>query len=473
MASSSPEPATPPTSWWRELVATWRGLRPWPRRGLRALATLAVIAWATQLAEMPWRSALRGSDNSFYYFWLRSLMVDGDWEFTNDVRECDTLPSEEFRQEMLALPRTLTGRQPNKYGIGWAVAAAPAYLAADATVAAGRALGVWRLERDGYNPVYQLAQHVWHFALALGSLLLAWRCARRWCDPQPALFGVLLLWGASPLAYYQTIKLTLSHSLSFLAVALMTWALLRARETRGAAWPWLLAGAAYGLAVITRFQLAVLAVVPAGLWLVEAWRGGLRAAARPAGALVLGALPLLALQFFAWHAVYGRWLVFTYGEAGEGFNWLRPELFGGLLSARHGLLYWHPFLLAGFVGLGWLAWRRDALARAGVLTAALVIYVNAAWWCWWFASSFGQRAFDAPLLFLMIGLAALLARLPAGARRAVGWLGAAATAWNFYVMALFYTTAIPRDTPVTWAEMLRAGGRAWAVVARFFETAGW
>ncbi len=40
-------------------------------------------------------------------------------------------------------------------------------------------------------------------------------------------------------------------------------------------------------------------------------------------------------------------------------------------------------------------------------------------------------------------------------------------------MALFYTTAIPRDPPVTWGQMLLAGGMAWEVIARFLRNAGW
>jgi hypothetical protein len=196
-----------------------------------------------------------------------------------------------------------------------------------------------------------------------------------------------------------------------------------------------------------------------------------RRAAEMAGAWVAGALPWLALQFFAWHVVYGRWIVFTYGEQGEGFNWLSPNFYGGLLSPRHGLFYWHPFLLTGVLGLIWLAKRSEAVARAGALAVALVIYVNAAWWCWWFAPSFGQRAFDGACLFLMLGLAFLLARLPARGRSVVCWVGGVAVVWNFYVMTAFYTTAISRDAPVTWLEMLQSGGKTWQIVARFLSSA--
>ena len=298
MDNLSGEQTVPPGRWWPELVATWRGLTSARRRGLLAIWGATLVAFGSQFAEMPWRSALRGSDSSFYYFWLRSLMVDGDWDFRNDIKECDTLPTEAFREEMLQQPLTPAGRQPNKYGIGWAVLTVPAYLAADGVVAAGRGLGVWTLARDGYNPIYQIFIYSWHFLLALGGLVLAWRVVSRWCgDREAALLGVVLLWAASPLPYYQTIKLSLSHSAGFSAVVLMCWGLVHAAEGRGR-WPagfWWVAGTGFGLAVILRFQLAVFGVVPAWVWL----RGWRVAGARAAGAFALGALPLVGLQLFA------------------------------------------------------------------------------------------------------------------------------------------------------------------------------
>ena len=254
-----------------------------PPAGLLAIACATLFAFGTQFAEMPWRSALRGTDSSFYYFWLRSAMVHGDWDFRRDIIECNTMP-DDFRQLILKDPPTPTGRQANKYGIGWAVLSVPPYLLADGVVAAGRGLGVWSLERDGYNPVYQIFIYTWHFLLALASLVLAWRVVSRWCgDREGALLGVVLLWAASPLPFYQTIKLSLSHSASFLAITLMCWGLMRAPDERKSLAPWWVAGVGLGLAVTLRFQLAVFAVVPAWVWLRGAREAGERAQLGPGG----------------------------------------------------------------------------------------------------------------------------------------------------------------------------------------------
>src|SRR5215218_6880034 len=110
MASSSPSPQR---SFEDKLRRFWIGL----------CVVVAGSLCVSQLLEIPARSALRGYDNTFNYLWLRSVAVDHDWDFRNDLQACDTL-TPEYRASALALPVTATGRIPNKYGIGWAVLSA-------------------------------------------------------------------------------------------------------------------------------------------------------------------------------------------------------------------------------------------------------------------------------------------------------------------------------------------------------------
>ena len=43
------------------------------------------------LFKNPFQTAIHGWDNSFYYFWLRSPFVGGDFDFRDDIKETDTL----------------------------------------------------------------------------------------------------------------------------------------------------------------------------------------------------------------------------------------------------------------------------------------------------------------------------------------------------------------------------------------------
>lgn len=455
--TSAPNPAPPaPDGQTDGLRATVAAL-PGVQKLLLAALLLGILGvFAIPFAQIERFSMLRGTDNTFYYFWLRSAAVDGDWDFADDLREADTLTP--FHREAIErIPLTDTGRVANKYGIGWALVSTPFYLVADAIVLTG--LGDW--PRDGYSAPYQVCIQTGQFLIGLAGLWLAWCCARRVCgDSRAALWGVLLGVAAGPQLYYLTLKLSLSHAAAFTAIALMTFACLAAREKSARAWPWILAGAAWALAVLMRFQLAVFAILPAWIWLERLLaEKTVRPALVRAVWLLAGLAPLILLQLYAWRVVYGNWLVFTYGENGEGFNWTRPEILNVLFSPRHGLFYWHPFLLLGLAGLVRLA-LRDALQRAALVCLALTLYVNAAWWCWWFAgNSFGSRAFEAAMLFFMFGLAALLARASTRWKHVLLTTGGIACAWNFFVMLLFYASVISRDGPVTWLEKLRAGIR--------------
>ncbi|WP_148218187.1 hypothetical protein [Opitutus terrae] len=458
---------------------------------------IGLAFFVSQLAEIPYRSALRGYDNTFNYLWLRSAIEDGDWDFRNDLAACNTLVPEQ-RAAALGLPPTKSDRIPNKYGVGWAVLTLPSYLAAESIVGVGRWTGWWSLSGDGFGPVHQIAVQVGHALLAVLALLLAVKVISSWLnDRAAALLGLLTVWLASPLLYYQSVNLSMSHGAAFFAIALLAYALERAtagssvdRPTVNRGW-WLLAGAAFGLAVTTRFQLVVFGVVVA--WTVRRaarCRAGSPDPAAPraatdsgdltleigsaAGAaasgdpalrlravsslamLVLGAAPFVLLQLWAWRVVYGEWFVFSYGAEGEAFHWARPELLNSWFSSWHGLFYWHPFLLVAFTGmLGWIWQQRGAALGWGAAWCATA-FINAAWWCWWFASAFGNRGYDAALLPMMAGAGWLFRRAGARSRRALLVIAAAAAGWNVYLALLYRSGAIARHAPVTWLEMLAA-----------------
>jgi hypothetical protein len=267
---------------------------------------------------------------------------------------------------------------------------------------------------------------------------------------------VICTWAASPLVYYQFGNVSMSHGAAFFAVSLLAFSVYRAtRASKKIHW-WVIAGGALGLAVVIRYQLALFSI-PA-LWALFTKDEARSRLARTL-ALAAGALPFGVLQSVAWRGVYGEWLVFSYGVEGEKFHWGSPEVWNSFFSAWHGLVYWHPIALVGVGGLAAWIWRARAGTWAWGISFGLILYVNAAWWCWWFASSFGNRGYDAAWLPLMAGMAWLF-RSTSGFSRAACWSVAITLGlWNFYVMVLYRTGAISRSEPVTWSEMFEAGSR--------------
>src|SRR5690606_5545844 len=126
------------------------------------------------------------------------------------------------------LPLTEVGRVPNKYGIGWALASAPFYLIAKALVGASNLLGA-NSANDGFDPAFQIAQQLGHLGYASIGLFLLYRCMRVWWDADAAARAIAVGWLATPLLYYQSTNLSMSHSLVFTIVAASLHAAVRLR----------------------------------------------------------------------------------------------------------------------------------------------------------------------------------------------------------------------------------------------------
>lgn len=412
-------------------------------RGLVLLClavSAAAIAWtAWDMAGPSRRPMLQGWDDSYYYFWLPSVVIDHDLDFTNQVEQCRTMNAD-MREAALAQPRLPSGLPANKYPPGWAIGSLPFFLAAHAFAPAGS---------TGFEPRYLLAVWLGQWLYAAGGLWLAGKILVRYFPRDLAACAVLVVWLASPLVYYQTARLAMSHSQVFALAMLVFWLALRLRDHPARLGHWAFLGFSSALLVVTRNVAAVYLVLPAWVVLKK-----LRAP-RAALWLALGALPPLAAQLFAWKILYGSWLAYSYG--GERFDFTRLHFREILFSARHGWFYWHPLLLAGLAGFFPWAWRRVE-GRAWLVSFGLILVLSAAWPTWWLGSSFGFRGLEVPVFFAMLGAAAAWHRLHGYPRLRVGLavFAALAVVWNLVLLALFLTQRIPRQEPVTYADAAHA-----------------
>jgi hypothetical protein len=443
-------------------IALWLRLRGAPPRGRRlagawtALLLLALPA----LAQLHLLGSRLSGDGIMYYVYVRSLVKDGDLDFTNEYAHYGRLEREDLR-----VP-TATGLRRSIFAVGPGLMWVPFFLAGEALARGQAALGR-PVDLSGYGPHHVNAVALGSFLFGFGAVLLVHAVLRRHFRAGTALAAALLTWLATFLHWYMVEQPTMSHAVSAFACALFLWWWDRTRDharARGLAG----LGLVLGLAMCIRWQNAVLGLLPAYDLARRAWRredgpGRLAAgAAAFAGAALLGALP----QMLAWNALFGMWLL-PYPPHGADFVRLdHPFLAQTLFSSRHGLLSWTPVLWAGFLGLVPLWRTRPALALPLALPVLVMTYVNACSGDWWAGGSFSNRRFDGLLPAFACALAAAIECARRALRRrpraVLAMLVLPLLAWHGAVAEAARRGALPpRDT----VAFPRVAGAAAAVVS--------
>lgn len=105
-------------------------------------------------------------------------------------------------------------------------------------------------------------------------------------------------------------------------------------------------------------------------------------------------------QLLYWKMVSGKFLYYGYDNAGEGFEFLDPNLGNVLFSFRKGWFIYTPlalFFLAGFF------FMKNHASKWGILIFYILnVYIISCWTNWWYADSFSQRPLMHSLPVLLI-----------------------------------------------------------------------
>ena len=426
-------------------------MRKLSSEGWWLLALLAVALVAVT------RPSIHGNDGVQNYVYLRSLVFDGDLDFTNEYAHYYAQAPQWFDEKQI--PRdAVTGLPINLYGVGNAVLWAPWVLAFHAGGLMARACGL-PVALDGYSRLYEWAVSLGSAFYASAGVLLVFCLLCRWVAPRAAFWAALLTWLGSPLFFYSHIHASMSHANSFFLSSLLAFAFWSMRNSwrKGAAM-----GLVAGLLVLTRFQDGIL-LVPLGA--VETARAVRIARRRLAcrrcvawcarraqmwGIFALVFALTCSPQLAAWHVLHGSAFSGPQGYLSQGrVNLLWPRhLLAACFSPFHGLFHWHPILLLAVAGLclGRLPRRVRLFAWCGFLSQAWVI---GSWSIWWAGASFGQRMFISVFPHLALGFGALFDSWLKRARWLVPALICVAVAWNFGLVVQYATRMIPRQAPVS------------------------
>jgi hypothetical protein len=446
-----------------------------------ALYVLLVAFTYTQFTcrrTVPRVPSLTGFDDLSYFVYARSLFFDGDLDFRNDYKFIVDLLGPDLAGPSFAewLAAGGGGRPPNHFGIGTGLAAVPWLAFFHAVVRLAVALGLATSMPPSCGPWYMFAYLCANLFYGLAGLWLTARVVTRHFEPAVARAAVVSCAAAGPALYYFLYQPGMSHLTSLGLVAGALWLVERwsseasSPRRRLLAFVW---GVDVGFALCVRAANLPL-VLLGGAALIPPRRIGWSRAVlrdRTVEALAAAAGGLIAFlpQIIAWRSIYGHWIANPQSyEAGVWPRHCVEVLFG----RRHGLFFWHPWMLIGVVGLVMLGRHNARLALSSLAVLLGMAWVYGNWRVYWLGVSFGQRGFVEFLPLFALGAAAALERLLRLLKswRAIAGLIALFTIINLHLMICFRGGVVTVDGPLFWRDTLTGGRDYFSQIAREWRT---
>ena len=436
--------------------------------GVRAPHLVLVVCFLFVFVMLQERGGRVGNDGTMFYIYVRSLVMDGDLDLTN---EFETFVPEKFQSVADQARRQGTTPDPGNE-IGPAFFWLPFFVAAHLLVKLGNVLGA-AIPADGYSYPYInavcLGTAIWVFL----GVVLSYRIARREFAPSVAAWAAAVLWLASPLFWYTVYEPSMSHGVSLAAVALFLTAWLHARD-RGGLRAWALVALTAGVMLsVQRYNLFYLAA-PALTLLgrlreflsirdpKELWR-----AARIAGWSVL-VLALATTPLWVYNLLtHGRLLREGDRPSSAIMFWKSPFFSELLFSSNHGLFSWTPAAYLAVIGLVILVFRKNRVATVLLATLLCGFYLLSSTWDWYAGYSFGSRRLTEAYPIFLFGFCGFLRLALSSPRLLAGALCGALVVWNFLLAGQVRRGEIP---PMRTSSFTESSSRG---ITRFYEAVGY
>ena len=298
-----------------------------------------------------------------------------------------------------------------RYPVGMAVVYAP-FFAMGHVVAI---MGGYPI--DGFSTPYQVCMKLGSASYYLLTFVLLRKVLNRYYRDVIVAGSLLLVFFGTNLLQFLPAYHVMANGTSLFLFAIFIFLVdfyYRNQHTR-----WAVAiGLVYGLICLTRFTNA-LVLIPAVLWPIavhgkqgfsELFHIIKQRKAHIALAAII-ALSLFSLQLLYWKIAGGKWILDSYGNPGEGLDFLSPETLNFLFSFRTGWLIYTPLMILVLGYIFWAVVKGKYRLLPFFVFIVIFIYVASSWSNYSYGGGYSQRAMVEALAILVFPLAGFLQKL--------------------------------------------------------------
>lgn len=365
--------------------------------------------------KKPLTEATISWDVSGYYHYLPAIFIYNDLRDQSYMDSINQkyLPSTAFDQSFIHGP---SGNKVNKYPIGQAILYSPFFFAAHLFAVVSDAFPA-----DGYSKPYQFG--IWIGGLlssVIGLVLLRVVLLRYFRDVDVG-WCLLAIGIGTHWIEYASINNGMNHTwlLALLCVLLFFTDNFFQKKDWGSAAG---IGISLGLAMLTRPTEVVWILVPL-LWRWHSWNEQLNFFKENKLKLLLAACIALSfgfIQLLYWKYASGEWIVWTY--ANQGFDWLHPAIWKGLMGVNIGWWVYTPMMLIAMIGWWMLFRRHRPLFLPAFIPFLLALYITMSWKHWEGGGGLGQRNLIQIYPLLAFPLTAFIAYMTTHVYRKRWWI---------------------------------------------------
>lgn len=370
-----------------------------------------------------WSEAAISWDVSGYYHYLPAIFIYKDLKqqvWMDSVNQ-KYLPSPAYDQ---AFVHEKTGNKVNKYAIGQAVLFSPFFLLAHTYAKLADTY-----PEDGYSKPYQFSIWIGSLLFSILGLFLLRKILVQYFSDSNSGWTILVLGIGTHWLEYASIANGMNHTWLFTLLCSLILFTIRFYSRKD----WTSAigiGASLGLGILTRPTEIIWMLVPL-LWGIESIKGRFNFLKRNFSKVILAFIitgAIISIQLMYWKYVSGEWIVYSYRD--QGFDWLHPKIWRGLMGVKIGWWIYTPVMLIAMFGWPGLFKKYRNIFWPVFLTSLLGIYLTLAWGHFQSGGGLGQRNLIQYYPLLAFPLTIVIARLT---RSHLGlWIWIALLVFNIY-----------------------------------------